>query len=750
MKKDKIKVYIYTRVSTTIQVDGYSLDAQKARIKAFAEYNDYKIVGEYEDAGKSGKSIEGRLEFNRMMEDIKSGKDGVSYVLVFKLSRFGRNAADVLSTLQVMQDFGVNLICVEDGIDSSKDAGKLMISVLSAVAEIERENIRVQTMEGRIQKAREGKWNGGFAPYGYTLEKGKLYVNEEEAEAIRIIFDKYVHTDMGANGLARYLANHGIGKIQRQNGKNPLFDAALIRRILKNPVYCGKIAYGRRRTEKVHGTRNDYRLIEQDNYLLVDGLHEALVSEELWHDAQVKLVAQAKKYEKVNHGKDNKVHLLTGLLKCPICGAGMYGNKSVKHKADGTKYKDFYYYGCKHRTMTRGHKCDYKKQIHEELLETAVAEVITKLVSNPKFAALMQQKISMKVDTSAIEQEIANYEKQLRQSYSIKSRLIEEIDTLDPDDKHYIKRKADLDDRLYKMYDKIEDTESLLIEARAKKMAIEAEKLTADNIYKVLIYFDKLYAVMDEQERRQLMESLISEIHIFEERKPNGQWLKSIKFKLPIIEENMGLVHHIVKRFLNRGYDAEELFQIGCIGLMKAVDHFDTGYDVKFSTYAVPMIMGEIKRFLRDNGMIKVSRSLKENAWRIRQTRTMLEAKLGREPAVDEIAAQMELSVEEIIQAMEADVEVESLSRTVYQGDGNEICLYEKLADERDDMQQLVNHVFLQDLLQKLPGEEQNLIRYRYYDNLTQVETAKRMGISQVQVSRLEKKILREMREMAG
>ena len=537
--KEKTKVYIYTRVSTAVQVDGYSLDAQKSRMKAYAEFNDFEIVGEYEDAGKSGKSIEGRLEFNRMMEDIKSGKDGVSYVLVFKLSRFGRNAADVLSTLQVMQDFDVNLICVEDGIDSSKDAGKLMISVLSAVAEIERENIRVQTMEGRIQKAREGKWNGGFAPYGYKLEKGMLYINEEEAEAIRIIFDQYVHTDIGANGLAKYLANHGINKIQRQNGKNPLFDAALIRRILKNPVYCGKIAYGRRRTEKVHGTRNDYRLVEQENYLLVDGLHEAIVSEGLWHEAQVKLLAQAKKYEKVNNGKDNKVHLLTGLLKCPICGAGMYGNKSIKHKPDGTKYKDFFYYGCKHRTMTRGHKCEYKKQINEELLDGAVAEVIIKLVSNPKFAAMMQQKINMKIDTSAIEQEIANYEKQLRQSYATKSRLIDEIDTLDPDDKHYIKRKADLDDRLYKMYDKIEDTENLLIEARAKKMAIEAEKLTADNIYKVLIYFEKLYAVMDEQEKRQIMESLISEIHIYEERQPNGQWLKSIKFKLPIIEEDM-------------------------------------------------------------------------------------------------------------------------------------------------------------------------------------------------------------------
>lgn len=147
----------------------------------------------------------------------------------------------------------------------------------------------------------------------------------------------------------------------------------------------------------------------------------------------------------------------------------------------------------------------------------------------------------MKIDTSAIEQEIVEFEKQLRQSYSTKSRLIDEIDSLDPDDKHYIKRKADLDDRLYKMYDKIEDTENLLIEARAKKMAIEAEKLTADNIYKVLIYFEKLYAVMDEQEKRQIMESLISEIHIYEERQPNGQWLKSIKFKLPIIEEDMSL-----------------------------------------------------------------------------------------------------------------------------------------------------------------------------------------------------------------
>lgn len=535
------KVYTYTRVSTAMQIDGYSLDAQKSRMKAFADYNGYEIVGEYEDAGKSGKSIEGRLQFNQMMEDIKSGKDRVSYVLVFKLSRFGRNAADVLSTLQVMQDFGVNLICVEDGIDSSKDAGKLMISILSAVAEIERENIRVQTMEGRIQKAREGKWNGGFAPYGYKLVNGELIINEEEAEAIRVIFDQYVNTNTGANGIAKYLEDHGIHKIIRQNGKTPLFDASLIRKILKNPVYCGKIAYGRRKMEKIHGTRNDYHLVEQEKFLLADGIHEPIVSEELWQSAQVKLLAQTKKYEHVNIGKDIKVHLLSGIVKCPVCGAGMYGNKSVKHKKDGTKYKDFFYYGCKHRNMNRGYKCDYKKQINEELLDNSVSEIIIKLVSNPKFASMMQDKINMQVDTTAIEQELANYEKQLRQAYGVKSKLIEEIDSLDPDDRHYINRKADLDNRLYNMYDKIEGIENQLISARAKKQSIEAEKLTSDNIYKVLIYFEKLYAVMNESERRQLIEALVSEIQIYEERQPNGQWIKSIKFKLPIIEENMDI-----------------------------------------------------------------------------------------------------------------------------------------------------------------------------------------------------------------
>ena len=267
----KRRCYIYTRVSTSMQVEGYSLEAQKERLRKYADFQEMVIVGEYSDEGKSGKSIEGRQEFMQMLRDIEEGKDRVEFVLVYKLSRFGRNAADVLNSLQRMQDFGVNLICVEDGIDSSKDSGKLMISVLSAVAEIERENILVQTMEGRRQKARDGKWNGGFAPYGYKLLNGELEIAEDEAEIIRIIFDKYIHTNMGVNGIAAYLNEHGYKKKKRQNNTLDAFATSFIKGVLDNPIYCGKLAFGRRKTERVPGKRNEFRIVKQDSYILSDG-----------------------------------------------------------------------------------------------------------------------------------------------------------------------------------------------------------------------------------------------------------------------------------------------------------------------------------------------------------------------------------------------------------------------------------------------------------------------------------------------
>ena len=216
-----------------------------------------------------------------------------------------------------------------------------------------------------------------------------------------------------------------------------------------------------------------------------------------------------------------------------------------------------------------------------------------------------------------------------------------------------------------------------------------------------------------------------------------------------LVEKNLGLVHHIVKRFAGRGYDPEDLFQIGSIGLMKAIDKFDLSYDVKFSTYAVPMIAGEIKRFLRDDGMVKVSRSLKENGFKVRQAAQQIEKQSGREATLAQISELTGISVEDIVVAMDATVEVESIYKSVYQSDGNEIYMVDRLASGKDENETVLNHMLLEQLLAGLNGEEKELIALRYFQDKTQVEVAKQLGISQVQVSRLEKRILLRMRGLA-
>lgn len=306
MKKQQ-KCYIYTRVSTSMQVEGYSLDAQKDKLRKYADYQEMSIVGEYSDEGKSGKSVEGRPQFKQMLSDIENVKDNVDYVLVFKLSRFGRNAADVLSSLQKMQDYGVNLICVEDGIDSSKDAGKLMISVLSAVAEIERENILAQTMEGRRQKAQ-------------------------------------AHRKRQKTGVLQV---------------------------------------------KTHSP-----------------LHE---------------------------------HILSGIIKCPVCGSGMYGNVNRKKYPDGGYYKDYFYYACKHRKLVDGHRCTYKRQWNEDRINAVVEEIIRKFVKNPKCEQEIRKQIGSSIDTSELDREYDGLKDRLSQTTGAKNRLADQMDHLSVSDKNYDK-----------------------------------------------------------------------------------------------------------------------------------------------------------------------------------------------------------------------------------------------------------------------------------------------------------------------
>lgn len=540
MIREGKKCVIYIRVSTEMQVDGYSLEGQKNVLKRYAEREGMTVVYIYEDAGKSGKNITGRPDFQRMLTDIKDGLD-IDYILVYKLSRFGRNAADILASLEFIQSYDVNLICVEDGIDSSQTSGRLLISVLSAVSEIERENIIEQTMNGRREKARQGKWNGGFAPYGYKLErignneKRGLVIAEDEAEVIKLIFDKYINSDIGINGVAKYLNLQGIKKKVRHNGKLDMWSSKVIKDILDNPVYCGKIAYGRRTREKIKGTK-ETKLITTDNYILVDGEHEAIVDIEIWEKAKAKREATSSKSNLTEDGKSNlgrnKVHLLSGILKCPECGSPMYSNKNAwTNKKTG--YNVNYYYGCATKHRENGHRCSYSKQVREEDIEREVISAISELIDNPTFADEIKKRIGMQIDTAKIDEEIANYSAKLKETEASKKRLEISIDTLSPDTKFYDRKMLDMNRRLDDLYETIYEIEEKLEDVQLKKRGIEMQAITIDNVYKILKNFNAIYDKLTDEEKRTVIDSFIKEIQVYK-KDTAPQNIKSITFNFPV------------------------------------------------------------------------------------------------------------------------------------------------------------------------------------------------------------------------
>ncbi len=219
------------------------------------------------------------------------------------------------------------------------------------------------------------------------------------------------------------------------------------------------------------------------------------------------------------------------------------------------------------------------------------------------------------------------------------------------------------------------------------------------------------------------------------------------KAREQLVKDNMGLVWSIVRRFSGRGTENEDLFQIGAMGLIKAIDKFDTSFEVKFSTYAVPVITGEIKRFLRDDGMVKVSRSLKEISYKAYLAREQMERKLGRDPTLQELSEELGIPMEELTMAMDASADVESLQKTVYQSDGSDIALEDRIPETENPQERMLNRLLLEQLLRYLEPQERQLIYMRYFQEMTQGAIAREMGVSQVQVSRMEKRILKKMKD---
>lgn len=538
MKKKKLRCYTYVRVSTSMQVDGYSLEAQRERLLRFAEFQEMEVVREYCDAGKSGKNISGRPEFSQMLQDIAEDRDRVDFILVFKLSRFGRNAADVLNSLQYIQDFGVNLICVEDGIDSSKDSGKLTITVLSAVAEIERENILVQTMEGRRQKAREGKWNGGQAPFGYELDSknGTLTVNSKEAEIVKIIFSKFVNEGLGADSICDYLNQHGYQKKKVKKNELNYFSRGLIMKILDNPVYIGKIAYGRTATEKVKGSRDQYKRVKTDDYMLIDGIHEAIVDQELWEAARIRRKETGVKWNKT-HSLEHE-HILSGILRCPVCGSGLVGTVRRRKNKKSGEYKDDFYYKCLHRKKIDDiHFCNFRLVLNQDEINHQTEEIILDMVADPEFRDYMVSKLDEKVDVSALETEKNQIMEQLRQVMGAKKKLTEMMERLDIGDKHYDRKYQDMQDRQNVLYDRISELEEAIADIEVKISGAYEEKITTDQLYKILLNFDKMYYKMSDLEKKRFMREFIEGIELYPEKQKDGRILKQISLGFPVFYE---------------------------------------------------------------------------------------------------------------------------------------------------------------------------------------------------------------------
>lgn len=537
----------YTRVSTEMQVDGYSLSAQITVLENYAKSNGLEVVERYQDAGKSGKDIEGRPEFMRMLADISNHVIDVDYVLVFKLSRFGRSSLDTLTSLKTLQENNTELICVHDGMNTSDAMGKLLLTILSCISEMERENILIQSMEGKKEKARQGKWNGGHAPYGYRIgEDDILYVVKEERPVIEMIFDMYVNKGWGCQKIAGYLNDIGIAKnTHGYKNKLEIWTTNTIRNIVGSEVYYGMITYGKHVKKRSEDGSDIIGLA--DEYMLEKGLHEGIISEEMWQKAKEIREFRRERHE-MSLRSTGRASLLSGILKCPACGTSMHMSVYRNKKGD-----EYFYYRCEHSKKLTGQKCNYTRHLRQDELDSQVFQAVSMMVDYGQFAKEVHNKLVQEVDVKQLELQIQTAKKALKSTRLNKRQLEVDMDNLSYDTPHYEKKRKDLERRLEDLYDREEEQEDTLVSLEARYANVKENKIKEDTVYDMLRNFTTLYDKFSDKEKKRFYNLLIERIDLYEEPLDNGQRVKSIRFKFPLTGENDGVV---------KTYDAGNLLDI--------------------------------------------------------------------------------------------------------------------------------------------------------------------------------------------
>lgn len=527
-KNNRKKCYIYTRVSTAAQTEGFSLEAQQERLYEYAEYRDLEIAGDYCDAGRSGKSIKGRPEFQRMMDDIISQKDNISYVLVFKLSRFGRNAADVLKSMQLLTDYGVDLVSVDDSIDSSTQGGRLTLTILSAVAEIERENITDQFMAGRLQKIRDGKWSGGSVPYGYRSVDRELTIDPYEAKIVRKIFDLYMQEDMGATSVAVTLNDEGYLRKENGGADQRPFTYDFIVNVLDNSLYCGKLVFGRRTNKK----GPDGKLLKPDpkHAVMAQGVHETILTEEEWNAVQEKRERLSKNNYEIDDPE--RISLLSGLVRCPMCGSGMIHTKNKRiNRNHGGYYKTIHYYACNNSRKSNGRTCSFRHTYNQEKIDSSVFEIIQRLTTLPEYKKAVTANLQNQATVEQLEERLKQERKELRKEELNNRKLGEQLDALDIMADAYETTYEQILAEIDEGYDRIEEIERKIRSIMRKLESLKQGFKASENIERMLDHFTKLYEHMSCQERREMYRLFIDHIEVLPETRKDGKMLKSISFR---------------------------------------------------------------------------------------------------------------------------------------------------------------------------------------------------------------------------
>lgn len=529
---DRKRVFAYTRVSTAMQVDGKSLEGQLAEIKKYCSSYNMDIVHVYSDEGKSGKSIAGREEFQKMLSDLEDNP--VDYVVVWKLSRFGRNACDSLNALKKLQRYGTELIAVEECLRSDSSMGMFMLTIFSAMAEMERENILAQTQNGKKYNALDGNWNGGQPPYGYDLIDKKLVVNEKEAAVVRKIFSWYMEggDETGYATVTARLNEEGI--VPRQTlrlDRKAMLEAGtdekiylpvvedwyttIVKKILDCPVYCGKIRFG---YYKVTGVDENGKARREyvDNPIMADGNHEAIITEELWNEVQEKRRRTKKIRGRSDSTKESVVNVFNRIARCPQCGGSMVSYASRYTTVKG-KERTYYQYICGYWNNHKKGKCS-KNPIRAEFLDGTVIDAITEYVHRPNITEEISQYMEKEMDTSKLEKEIADIKKELKEldkaeeaQYTILSQIgLGKFRNMKPEK---------ISENIDKICAQREELEDRLVQKEGQVEAIRLDKLDFEMIKGMLLKFNGAYAVAPKEIKKKLVQSLIKEVKLgYDER----------------------------------------------------------------------------------------------------------------------------------------------------------------------------------------------------------------------------------------